>query len=358
MKKILLVLMAFAVSATMFVSCTDSANEKESDAEKEQEAADEEESDDKTTAESDDETTGEAKDRKNEETDVKSDDKQGVEISDDEYVVEFIGCNYADEVTALDKEYIGNIFSGSDDEVYVDLVLGILNNSDENFTENSISAYVMYEDARYDMQFEVESDFSTGFLSYGAKYVVPGDYQIIHLFKSLEKDAENEDLTVTYSVNGRDFECEVSPKDNRDALKRKTKVFVGDKVDANGLYKFEVVSCKTTKILKAQDLENTEQYEPMAGGKEFFELVLKIKNNSDFALNDIRGYTEIDGEFVSATAAIETDNNTDIDKYGSLASGEEEYYHIYTTIDEDADTDGLIMRFNLGNVCYYCEIEE
>lgn len=350
MKKILLILMALAVSATMFVSCTGASNEKESGAEKDSEAADEEKSDD--------ETNDETEDKKDEATDVKEDDEQSVVVSEDEYVVTFIGCNFADEVTALDKEYVGNVFSGSDDEVYVDLVLGVLNNSDEDFTEDSISAYVLYEDARYDMQFEMESDYSTGFLSYGAKNIVPGDYQIIHLFESLEKDAENEDLTVTYSVNGRDFECEVSPKDNRDALNRKTKVFVGDKVDANGLYKFEVVSCKTTKILKAQDLENTEQYEPMSSGKEFFELVLKIKNNSDFALNDIRAYTEIDGEFVSATAAIETDNNTDIDQFGSLASGDEEYYHIYTTIDEDADTDGLLMRFNLGNVCYYCEIEE
>ena len=42
------------------------------------------------------------------------------------------------------------------------------------------------------------------------------------------------------------------------------KVKVGDKVNAGGLYEFEVISCQTKENLMASDTENSKIYRPFA----------------------------------------------------------------------------------------------
>ncbi len=289
-------------------------------------------------------------------------EKEVQAVSVDGLDIKILGCNFSEEISGRDKEYIGSYFPDRKKDIYIDLVLFIKNNKEVDFTGEDISGYIMYDDARNDMQVGIESLSSTGindFINPKELVIAPKSFGVVHLFTVIDEPAKNESIVVNYKINGKDFECEVLPEDNRGALERKTEVFVGDKVDVNGLYEFEVISCKNTKIMKAQNLENTEQYQHY-GKETFFELVLKVKNKTASDLEEIRCYTEVDGELLRATSAIETNNNTDIDKWGDapLAAGEEEYYHIYTSLEEGTETDGLIMRFNLGGNCYYCEIEE
>ncbi len=267
-----------------------------------------------------------------------------------------LSCAFDKEVTAQDEEFIGSSFSERQGKVFVDLVLKVKNTGNTNITKDDITAYFMYNDLRYDMQFEIETNSTTAFVS-GDDGILPQTTATIHLFDLVEEAAINENLTVHYTVGEKNFDIAVAKEDTRNALAKKTQVSVGQKID-NGDFSFEVIECSTKQYLQANNLEESQQYQPFGKG-QFFHLLLKVKNNTAQPLKSITSYTIVNDTIIRGNSEKEINNNTELEDldYQPLASGEEEYCHLYAVIDEGITTSGLILRFNLGGICYYCELK-
>ena len=90
------------------------------------------------------------------------------------------------------------------------------------------------------------------------------------------------------------------------------------------------------------------------------DLVLKIKNNTKLDLTNVHVYTIVNDEVEVGSTYKETKENTALEDISSanLTAGEEELCHLYTAVNKSVDVGELLVRFNLGGVCYYCEIEE
>ena len=124
------------------------------------------------------------------------------------------------------------------------------------------------------------------------------------------------------------------------------------------------MSCKKSSYISAHSVASGAQYEPTEEGKDFFDLVLKIKNNSQSNLNNVFGYTMINNTYTPTAADIESKalvgddiilrSFSSFDNY--IAPGEEKYVHIYTLLDKTQSEFGLSMRFNLGGEMFYCPI--
>ena len=257
-------------------------------------------------------------------------------------------CKFADEVRAADSECATMLYQDKEGKIYVDMVLFVM--TDSEIDADAFAGYVMYDDQRYDMLFCVDSYTGVSVADDGV--CAPGGR--VHMFASLPDAAESADLTAVVAVNGKEFTSKVSEKESRAALDQKTELKVGDKKSVlDGLVEFEVISCKYTKVLQAQDTANTKQY---TSSKPFVDLVLKITNNlsgEDMVLSDFFGYV-VGEEIVRANNKIEVDNNTDLESLSGVAPGKTEYVHVYVNVDEGQNTSDLAMRFNLGGTCYYC----
>ena len=263
-------------------------------------------------------------------------------------------CRFADEVRGADSECATMLYEDKDGKVYVDAVLFVL--TDSEMDADAFTGYVVYDDLRYDMQFCVDS--YTGVSVDDDGVYAPGGR--VHMFASLPDAAETADLTAVITVNGKEYTSKVAEKDSRAALDQKTELRAGDKKSVlGGLVEFEVISCKYTKVLQAQDTANTEQY---TSTKPFVDLVLKITNNmknEEMVLTDFFGYVVVGEENVRADNRIEIENNTDLDYLSNVgvAPGKTEYVHVYAGVEETQDVSNLAMRFNLAGVCYYCYAE-
>ena len=84
-----------------------------------------------------------------------------------------------------------------------------------------------------------------------------------------------------------------------------------------------------------------------------------IKNNTKVNLTGINGYVIIDGEVIRASERVETSDNTELEHLDikPIKPEEEGLVHIFATVDENTNVEGLKMRFNLAGNCYYCEVQ-
>lgn len=258
-------------------------------------------------------------------------------------------CRFADEVRASDGEYASMLYADKEGKVYIDTVLTVM--TDSELDADAFKGYVICSDRRYDMQYCIDS--YTGVAVNKDNIPAPGGR--VHMFASVPDAAESEDLEAVVIVNGKEYKSKVEGKDTRPAFERKTQLKVGDKKSVlGGLVEFEVVSCKYTKVIQAQDVANTQQY---TGTKPFVDLVLKITNNmegEDMVLTNFFGYVAVGEENIRATCRMEIEDNTDLSLNVNVAPGNTEYVHIYTGVEETQDAGSLAMRFNLAGVCYYC----
>ena len=266
-----------------------------------------------------------------------------------------LNCSFKKEVTAQDEELIGSSFSEREGKVFVDLVLKVKNTGNSEITKDTISGYFMYSDLRYDMQFEVESGTQTAFVS-GTATVPAQETAIVHLLALVDKAATSESLTVNYTIGDKQYTEAVKQEDTRTALQKKTKVSVGDKID-NGLYSFEVIECTNKQYLQTTNLAEGKQYQPFGNG-QFIHLLLKVKNNTSSSLKSITTYTSVGDQITRGNSEKEIKNNLEMEELSNepLAAGEEQYCHLYVVVDENVNTAGLAIRFNLGGICYYCEV--
>lgn len=293
----------------------------------------------------------------NEEPETKPTENEEADISQNANAqITIESCRFADEVRAADSECATVLYEDKDGKVYIDAVMNVL--VDAELDADVFSGYVFYDERRYELQYCLESYTNVAVTDKNVS--VPGGR--VHLFTSLPDAAENEDLEVVMNLNGKEYKSKVEAKDKRAPLEKKTQVKVGDKHSVmDGLITFEVISCKYTKYLQAQDTANTKQY--TVGVGPIVDLVLKVTYNftqKEGTYREVFGYVVINGENVRTGNRIENDNNTDVEHLSAddFAPGKAEYLHIFTGIEETQMGEDMAIRFNLGDVCYYCYVEK
>ena len=261
-------------------------------------------------------------------------------------------CRFAEEVRAADGECVSMYYPDGEGKVYVDVVLAI--RTDTTISENAFSGYVTYDAEQYPLQYAREGANGNGLNE--DDVTAPGGR--VHMFTSLPDDAQDSKLTAVVTVNGTQYTAKVGKKLEKDPLKAKTKVKAGDKESVwDGKVTFEVVSCKYTEVIKPQNPESTAEYKTV---DPVVDLVLKVTNNLEGENQEIKnifGYLLIDGELYSANDRMEINNNTELDYDTLVAPGKTAYVHIFANAEDAKDPDSLIMRFNIGGNCYYCEVE-
>ncbi len=283
---------------------------------------------------------------------------------------ELIHCVFTDVLYAQDRECIGQYYQDRTGEVYVDLAIAVQNPTDSTFGSSNLSGYFMHDDLRYDMAFGYEDASCTSISVVSglalAKDCIPAHSAgVAHLVGIVEDAAKGKSIEVHYTIDGKEYTQKVSfPSSNYDLTSNKTKISVGKKFNVNGLYDIEVMSCDKKSYISAYSVKDGAQYEPTQEGKDFFDLVVKIKNNSVNNLDSVLGYTVINGTYIPAAADVESKALVGDDIVLSafsafsnyIAPGEEKYVHVYTLIDENQSEFGLSMRFNLGGEMFYCPI--
>lgn len=270
--------------------------------------------------------------------------------------IEILSCAFDNEVMGFDEELSSYGYTKIDGKVYVNAALKVSNNSKEAIGEDDISGYFEYKELRYDLQYDLASIAPTKHSD--GKSILPGCVGIVNLLARVEEEAVDEDITVTLTLCGEERKEAVAAIDTRDALSKKTEVKAGDKFNVNNLYDIEVVECSEKKYLQTTNYKESEQYEALSGDK-FIDLIIKVKNNTDVELNEIKGYVIINDEGTYAKDDIEVKDNTELKSLDAspLKAGEEEYIHISSTVDDTENTDGLAIRFNLAGNCYYCKVK-
>ena len=275
--------------------------------------------------------------------------------------VEVLACEFDKEVMGIDEESSGYGFTERDGKVYVNLALKVTNNSSEALTEEAFSGYYEYNDLRQDLQYELQNVAPKK----DNENILPGCVGVVYMLNVIEEAAMDSELTVHFSVNGKEFKEKVSPIDTRSAFEKKTKVSVGDKFNVNGLYDVEVISCQEKQYIQATNFAESEQYKAM-GDDKIIDLVLKVKNNTDTNFGEIKGYAPVNGQFSWADVQIEVNNNTEFKNLGdrendttteALKPGQEEYIHVCAMIEQNESADNSAVRFNIAGNCYYCEVE-
>lgn len=294
------------------------------------------------------------------------------ELSNSKFRV--VECVFDANLTGQDEEYYDVAFAPSERKyVYVDLVLEVENTGDKPFGKENISAYFMYDDLRYDMEFSLEGKNSKGcssteYINVGGvstkvdRTIKSGDIDFLHMsVYGIEKEAVGSDITVIYTIDGKEFEEKVAVKEEKDLLTSKTEVKVGDVVDVNGRYSFEVLDCDIKKYLQATNLAESEQYETFGSGS-IVDLKIKFTNNTKFTAEKIEPYAVLNDQIYKGECGVEYDNNTKISgvlgakENPTLDAGSDNICHLYFAGVEEADADNFIVRFNVGGVCYYCKV--
>ena len=290
-----------------------------------------------------------------------ADNKENRQETVGDVKVEVLACEFDKEVMGIDEESSGYGFTERDGKVYVNLALKVTNNSSETLTEDNFSGYFEYNDLRQDLQFELWNVAPKK----DNENILPGCVGIVYMLSVVEEAAMDSELTVHFSVSGKEFKEKVSPIDTRSAFEKKTKVSVGDKFNVNGLYDVEVISCQEKQYIQASNFAESEQYEAM-GDDKIIDLVLKVKNNTDSNFGEIKGYAPVNGQFSWADVQIEVNNNTEFKNLSdrendttseALKPGQEEYIHVCAMIEQNENADNSAVRFNIAGNCYYCEIE-
>lgn len=269
-------------------------------------------------------------------------------ISED---ITLLSCRFADSVHAIDDEFIGSLYEKIQGRIYVDMVFSVDNNSGEDFGPDQISGRLTYQEEEWELHYCRESATSVGVND----NPVGDEFALVHLFTRLPAEAEQEDLTVTYTVNGEEYTCKVAPKQTTEGLDRKTEVRQGDVISLlDGDYAFEVLEVGIIENLQASYQTDDYYIGPFAIVK------LNVTNNHPGrTLYDIQGYTKLDNEWMRISVDIEGGEFTDfegLDYYG-VAPGESRLVYIYFGIDEDEISDDLMIRFNLCGSCYYAKIQ-
>lgn len=263
---------------------------------------------------------------------------------------EFLSCRFADEVHAADGELTAMLYQQIDGKVYVDLVFSVNNQTSEEISEEQISGWLIYQDVNTTLQYCRDNSVST---AVEKDPVLPGEHAYVHLFTRLPAEAENEKLTVHYTINGQEYQCDVAAKDTRDALSVKTEVHTGDVVDVPySSCKFEVLDARVVENLQATNQKDTYYSGP------FVLVKLQVTNNHPtHTLDDILAYTESDGEYYRFSTDVEINDNTDFASFAGIAPGESKTVAIYHKVSDVIDRNNVVVRFNVAGSCYYVNIK-
>jgi len=271
-------------------------------------------------------------------------------------------CVYDEALTGQDEEYF-YIKYGVDDRnwIFVDLVIEIENTGTEDITEDNFSGYFTYKSCRHDFDFSIEPKSSLSARSGSDAFIPAGDRGIVHLYSTVEKEAEGTDITVFYAVDGNEYEEKVTVKKDADLLESKKEVKVGDVVDVNGRYEFEVLSCDVAESMFATNATESQPYSSF--DTPVVDLVIKVKNNTNLVMEKLKPYAVVDDKILEGEHGIEVENNTVIVSASvtngyevqTIEAGEEEICHLYVLVKNEYNTENVAVRFNIDGVCYYCK---
>jgi len=247
--------------------------------------------------------------------------------------------------------------------VYVDLVIKAENIGTNPFTDAYLTSYLMYDDARKDMQFKMENKSSTAFES-GS--IPVGESRIIHMITLLPEEAKNQALTVTYKHGKEVGEHKVTSQPNISVRGDKTRLSVGEKKKIDGDYTFEILEVDVKKYYGASNVAETKQYyysSQMFSGigtsdedpVEAFYVRIKVKNHTDAPLTELYAYSVTpDGKIAKADVKIETHDNTDLTNLSSSTPVYADKDGTILLVLPHVNSDS-IMRFNVGNTCFYVQ---
>ncbi len=271
-------------------------------------------------------------------------------------------CVYDEALTGQDEEYFYTKY-GVDERnwIFVDLVIELENIGTVNITEDNFSGYFVYKSCRHDMDFSIEPEDTLSARSDPDTVIPAGDRDIIHLYSTVEKEAEGTDITVIYTVDGKEYEEKVTSKKEADLLTSKSEVKVGDVVDVNGRYEFEVLSCKVAETMFATNATESQPYSSF--DTPVVDLVIKVKNNTNLVMEKMKPYVIIDDTILEGHLGIEVENNTIIVssqvtngyEVQTIEAGEEEICHLYVLVKNEYSTENTAVRFNIDGNCYYCK---
>ncbi len=290
-------------------------------------------------------------DASNNDASVDSDEKDSVikETTSSGYDIEVLCCEFDKEVMGLDEEISSWGFTERDGKVYINLTVKVTNNSKSEFGEDDIKGSYLYDGSTYDLQYSLAAVCPS---TKDEDMIPKGAVGLINLISLIDEGAMNEDITVDFTIGGKEYHEKVGPIDTRSAFDKKTELKVGNKVNMNGFYDIEVISCTEQKNLRPGASKNG--YGLTFGEDEkAIDLVLKIKNNTaeDFKIS--MGYVALkNGDLIRGDNRVETEDRTEF-TYDSIKPNEERYIHVFVGVEDTVNTSGLAMRYNIGCECFY-----
>lgn len=260
--------------------------------------------------------------------------------------VQVLWCNYREQILPADYEvYVGR-FPEKEGKVYVDLALQVRNTCDASINSQDISGYFNYDGKRYTMQFEVETN--AGDFANTNKQVRPGETKIVHLFYTVDQQAEDSPITVHYTAFGESYEIAAGQRNEPE----KKVLRVGEIFLKEGQYSLEVLDCLISSKLQATGIGGVKYY---VEGSDIYYMTVKVRNLGYGDLNFVEGYLLAGEQPEFATVQVEVNNNTElVDWTGGIGCGETEIIHIWVAVPQDMPSAGIAMRLNVQNDSFCC----
>ena len=266
--------------------------------------------------------------------------------------IQLLSCRFADEIRGADGEVVSIHYSKLDGKVYVDLLFAVDNTTSKQIDNSTISGWLSFRDVKTELKYCRDGANAT---NVNNEPVLPDAYGYVHLFAQLEAEAENEDLTVHYTVNDKEYECTVKGKNTDDPLSAKTQIKAGDAADVPYTdYAFKVLS-----VGKVENLQVSNQTDTYFSGP--FALVkLEVSNNHAtrvIGVNDIFAYTKNADSYTRISVDVENEDGTAFSSdYLSIAPGEKEVVYVYAKLSL-LGTEAPTIRINIAGTCYYAIVE-
>jgi len=262
--------------------------------------------------------------------------------------IQLLSCHFAEEVRSADNEVAGMLYSDRDSRIYVDLRFSVNNRTDAPIGEEEITAWLTYNEVKQELQYCREGTST----SVDSEAVAPGTHNYVHLFTALENEAEDQEITVYYTVDGKEYDCTVAEKQTIEPLTDKTNAITGKSFhDEYGKCQVKVLEVGTVENLQATNQMNQYYSGP------FMLVKVEITNEHPTqALNNLFAYIKMDGTFSRISMDVENTDGTDIESFMEIAPGEKETVYLYYKIRPEETRDDNLLRFNVAGACYYVEL--
>lgn len=274
--------------------------------------------------------------------------------TDSGFEIEVRSCAFDKEVMGVDEEFSTWGYTEREGKVYVNLALRVKNTGTAAFTEDSITASFEYDNSTYDMQYSLSSVLPKG---NNDESIPAGCIGVVEMFALVDEAAVNSDITVKYTVDGKERSQKVAPIDTTPAFDKKTELKVGDKISLDGFYDIEVISCTEGEKMYPTGSKNGSYY-TVGVDKKVIDVVVKIKNNTAFDFMGPNCYTiNSKGEILRGDEMIESQDNTEITR-DDLKAGEERYMHIYVAVEQNEPTQDIAVRYTIADHCFYTKLSK